>query len=117
VRHRKQGRTLDRTADARRALVRQLASSLIWRGRVTTTTARARAVRPFIDRSISTARTGGLAARRILLRSFTPPTVTRLLVTVGPQFRSRPGGYTRVVRGSQRRGDGAQQVIVELLTP
>lgn len=114
MRHRKTGKTLDRPRAARVALLKHLATSVIVHDHVVTTDARARAVRPIIERAITRAKSPSLANRRQLLRQFAPTTVQHLLTILGPRFQARPGGYTRVLKQARRRGDGAALVVVQL---
>ena len=115
MRHRKAGFTLDRKRAPRVAMLRQLATSLIVHERITTTFARARAVRPVVEIAITRSRKPSLASRRELLKNFSPTTVERLLSTIGPRFAQRPGGYTRMTKRTPRRGDGAAIVTLEFV--
>ena len=115
MRHRNQGTILDRTQAPRRALLRGLARELIDRGRIVTTLAKARAVRPLVERAIASSASADLATRRRLLKTFPPKTVNHLLTTLGPKYRERHGGYTRIVKLVRRQGDGAHQAVIELL--
>lgn len=116
MRHRKSGFTLDRTRAPRVAMLRQLATSLIIHERITTTFARARAVRPLVETAITRSRKPTLAARRQLLKDFSPTTVNRLFTTLGPRFLERPGGYTRMTKRGPRQGDGAAIVTLEFVS-
>jgi large subunit ribosomal protein L17 len=116
MRHRKSKVTLDRKAGPRRALLRSLAISLIEHGRIRTTPAKARAVRPLVERAVTVGKRNTLAARRQLIKTLGSLTATeRILTTFSPRFAKRPGGYTRQVKLSPRAGDGAQQVLLEFL--
>lgn len=99
-----------------RALLAGLAGSLLWEGKVTTTVAKAKALRPLAEQLISKARKGDLHSRRQILRVI-PDTevVTRLFDEVAPRYADRPGGYTRIVRVGSRRGDGAELAVIELV--
>lgn len=99
-----------------RHMLANLAASLLWEGRLTTTLTRAKAVRPLAERLITKARRGDLHARRQVL-SVIPDTevVTRLFDDVAPRYTGRPGGYTRIVRVGPRRGDGAEMAVIELV--
>ena len=93
-----------------------LASSLIWEEKITTTHSRARSVRPVVEKLITRARKGDLHSRRIVLRTI-PDTevVTKLFDEVAPRYNHRPGGYTRIVKLGPRRGDGAEMAVIELV--
>jgi large subunit ribosomal protein L17 len=116
VRHRARGRQLSRTASHKRATMANLATSLLEHDRIVTTEAKAKELRPFVERLITLARRGGLHARRQVERRLRDRTVTgRLFRELGPRFASRPGGYTRIVKLGHRPGDGAELARIELL--
>lgn len=99
-----------------RKILANLAASLIWEEKVTTTVTKAKAVRPLAEKLITKARRGDLHARRTVLRTI-PDTevVTKLFDEVAPRYADRPGGYTRIVRVGPRRGDGAEMAVIELV--
>ncbi len=116
MRHRAKGRQLSRTAEHRRALLRNLATSLFLHGRVDTTVAKAKELRPYAERLITLARRGDLHARRLAARKVRGrDALARLFAEIGPRFAARPGGYTRILRLGHRRGDGAEVARIELL--
>ncbi len=116
MRHRKKGRQLGRTASHRRAMLRNLATSLFRHERVETTAAKAKEVRPYAERLITLARRGDLHARRQVERHIKDRAVSgRLFGEIGPRFAERPGGYTRILKLGQRQGDGAEMARIELL--
>lgn len=97
-------------------ILANLTSSLFWEGRITTTVAKAKAVRPFAEKLITKARKGGLHDRREVLRTLTDiEVVTKLFDEVAPRYKERPGGYTRITRLGPRRGDGAELATIELV--
>ena len=116
MRHRLSGRKLGRTTAHREMLLRNLATSLIEKERVRTTVAKAKELRPFVEKLITMGKTGTLAARRrpraVLMKE---DAVTRLFETVAPRFSERAGGYTRIVKLSPRKGDGAEMAVIELV--
>ncbi len=117
MRHRKNKVTLDRTARQRKPLLRNLMISLIEHERMTTTAARAAAIRPMIEKLITTSKAGSLHARRQVLMSLGQAAPAHKLVTVlGPRFKSRTGGYTRTTKLTPRSGDGAQRVLIEFVS-
>ena len=117
MRHRAKGRQLSRTSSHKRALLRNLATSLFQHDRVVTTEAKAKELRPFAERLITLARRGDLHARRLVERRLKDRAVTHKLCTdLGPRFASRPGGYTRIVKLGHRAGDGADVARIELLS-
>jgi large subunit ribosomal protein L17 len=116
MRHRAKGRQLSRTASHRKALLNNLATSLFQHGRIVTTTAKAKELRPFAERLITLARRGDLHARRLAARRIKDRTVlARLFDEIGPRFAGRPGGYTRILRLGHRGGDAADTAQIELL--
>jgi len=115
MRHQHTGRILGRSATHRRAMFRNLVTSLIIHGRVVTTDAKAKEVRRYADRMITLGKKQTIAARRRARRFIqTDEALARLFSEVAPRFANRPGGYTRVIKAGRRRGDAAPQSIVEL---
>jgi len=106
---------LGKPADQRRALLRSLTTELIRHGQITTTKARAKAVRSEADRMITLAKDGSLAARRRALGYlYDRGLVHALFEQVPERYGDRQGGYTRVLRTVRRRGDNAEMAIIEL---
>jgi large subunit ribosomal protein L17 len=117
MRHRAKGRQLSRTSSHRRALLNNMASSLFEHGRVITTEAKAKELRPFAEKLITLARRGDLHARRLVERKIkSRETLSRLFSEIGPRFAARPGGYTRILKLGHRQGDGADIARIELLS-
>ena len=116
MRHRKKGRALSRTAAHRKATLRNMATSLILHERIETTTAKAKELRPFVEKLITLGRQGDLHARRLAGRSIADRQVLgKLFDDVGPRFSERPGGYTRILKLGTRRGDAAEMALIELV--
>ena len=116
MRHRKAGRQLRRTSEQRLALLRNLASSLIEAGSIETTEAKAKELRPFVEKLITKAKRGTLHARRLAGRHVQKrETADKLFREIGQKFATRPGGYTRILKTGHRRGDGAEMAIIELV--
>jgi large subunit ribosomal protein L17 len=116
MRHRAKGRQLSRTSTHRRALLNNMATSLFEHGRVVTTEAKAKELRPFAEKLITLARRGDLHARRLVERRIKDrETLSRLFTEIGPRFAARPGGYTRILKLGHRDGDGADIARIELL--
>jgi large subunit ribosomal protein L17 len=116
MRHRKAGRKLGRDSAQRRALHAGLASALIEHGRIRTTEAKAKEVRPIVEEMITLGKRGDVAAHRqavAFLRS--KPVAHKLFADVAPRFAERPGGYTRVVKIGPRQGDAAPMAYLELV--
>jgi large subunit ribosomal protein L17 len=116
MRHRVAGWKLNRNTSHRRALLRNLVTSLIMEERIETTVAKAKAMRPHAEKMITLGKRGDVAARR-LAGSYlmTRDSVTRLFDTIAPRFGDRDGGYLRIVRSGVRRGDAGEKAFVELL--
>lgn len=116
MRHQKNKVTLDRKTAARRSLLANLAESLILYEKIKTTSAKAKALRPFVERLITKAKAQTLAARRELMKTlYTDNAVRKLMESVGPKYKEKAGGYTRIVALKNRKGDGAEEVIIELV--
>ena len=116
MRHKKAGWKLGRNTAHRRALLRNLVTSLILEERVETTLPKAKAMRPQVERMITLGKRGDLSARRHAASYLmTGEAVTKLFDTVAPRFGDRNGGYLRIVRVAWQRGDGADKALVELL--
>jgi large subunit ribosomal protein L17 len=117
MRHRAKGRQLSRTSTHRRALLNNMAASLFEHGRVVTTEAKAKELRPFAEKLITLARRGDLHARRLVERRIKDrETLGKLFSEIGPRFAARPGGYTRILKMGHRPGDGADIARIELLS-
>jgi len=116
MRHRCRVPQLGKPADQRRALLRALTTQLIRNGRLTTTMARAKAVRSEADRMITLAKDGSLSARRLAIGYiYDKQLVHTLFENVAERYGDRNGGYTRVLRTVPRRGDNAEMAIIELV--
>lgn len=116
MRHRCKVTLLGLPADQRKALLRSLATEIIRHGQIKTTKTRAKAVRSEVERMISLAKDGSLAARRKALGYiYDKQLVSELFKAVGDRYGNRNGGYTRVVKTKNRRGDNAEMAIIELV--
>jgi large subunit ribosomal protein L17 len=116
MRHKVAGFKLKREVGSRVALLRNLATSVILEERIITTVPKAKAVRPLVDKMITLAKEDTLHSRRraaAVLR--TPASVKKLFDTLGTRFGQRNGGYTRITRLGPRKGDGAEQAMLELV--
>jgi large subunit ribosomal protein L17 len=116
VRHHRAGKKLGRDSAHRKALYANLAGSLIEHGRIKTTEAKAKAVKPFAEQMITLGKRGDLAARRQAIAELRSQDVVHVLFAeVAPRFADRPGGYTRIVKLGPRNGDAAEMVYLELV--
>ena len=97
-------------------IMANLATDLVMHEKVTTTMAKAKAVRPLAEKLITRARKGDLHARRVILKTITDKAaVAKLFDEVAPRYEGRPGGYTRITKLGPRRGDGAEEAVIELV--
>lgn len=141
MRHRVAGKKLSRDKEHRRALMRNLAAALFIKGRIKTTLAKAKFVRPFAEKLITLAKRGDLHSRRLVLSYLpdrfivdenetdvkrnkslkvikAPKLIAKLFNEIAPRYKDRPGGYTRIVKLAERRiGDSAELVYLELVEP
>jgi large subunit ribosomal protein L17 len=116
MRHHRLGKKLGRDSAHRKALYSNLAGALIEHGRIQTTEAKAKAVKPIAEQMITLGRRGDLAARRQALAYLrSKDVVHRLFTDVGPRMKDRPGGYSRIVKIGPRQGDAADMVYLELV--
>ena len=117
MRHRVHGRKLGRTGPHRRALLRNLCTSLLEHERVKTTVQKAKEVRPLADRMITLGKRETLHARRLAAKFLLKATVVnKLFDTLAARFADRSGGYTRILKLGPRIGDGAELAIIELVS-
>ena len=116
MRHRKAGRQLRRTSEQKLALMRNLATSLIEEGAIETTEAKAKELRPFVEKLITKAKSGTLHARRLAVRHIHKRAAAdKLFQEIGPRYATRNGGYTRILKTGHRKGDGADMARIELI--
>jgi large subunit ribosomal protein L17 len=116
VRHHKAGRKLGRDAAQRRALYSNLACALIEHGRIKTTEAKAKEVRPIVEEMITLGKRGDIAAHRHAVAFLRSKEIAHtLFADVAPRFAERPGGYTRILKIGPRQGDAARMVYLELV--
>jgi large subunit ribosomal protein L17 len=116
MRHGKSGKTLGMGTAHRVAVLRNMAVSLIEHKRIETTLLRAKALRVFIEPLITRGKEGSLASRRLVLRKLpNKDAVKRLFDEVGPSFAERNGGYTRILRLENRKGDNASMALIEFV--
>lgn len=116
MRHRKGGFQLQRDVSARRALLRNLVTSMVMDERIETTIPKAKAAKPLVEKMITLAKEGTLHSRRQAAQFLlTPESVKKLFDKLGPRFGQRNGGYTRIIRLGFRKGDGAEVCKLEFL--
>lgn len=112
----KKGPRLGGSPSHQRKILANLAASLIEEERITTTQARAKMLRPYVEKMVTKARRGDLHARRTVLAKIGDNNaVTKLFDDVAPRYADRPGGYTRITKLGKRRGDGSEMALIELV--
>ncbi len=111
----KQGRKFSRKSNQRKALLKSVARSIFLFGKIKTTEAKAKEVSSFAEKCITRAKKGDLHSRRILIRYFSEDMVKKLIEEIGPKYKERKGGYTRIIKLGRRKTDGAKMAIIELL--
>jgi len=116
VRHQKTGRKLGRDSAHRKALFSNLVGAVIQHGRIETTLAKAKEVRPLTEEMITLGRKGDLHSRRLALGTLrSQDVVHKLFAEVAPRFEGRPGGYTRIIKLGPRKGDAAEMAYLEFV--
>ena len=111
----KKGRKLSRKRNQRKALLKTLSGSLFLHEKIKTTEAKAREVCRFAEKCITRSKKGDLNSRRLLAKYFSPKIVKKLVDEIGPRYKERKGGYTRIIKLGPRRSDGARMAIIELI--
>ena len=116
MRHRVAGRKLQRTTAHRNALFRNMAAALIKHEQITTTLAKAKELRPYVEKLVTLAKKGGLSNRRLAhARMMDDAQLVKLFDVIGPRYADRNGGYIRVVKAGIRASDAAQVAIIEFV--
>ena len=116
MRHQKAGRKFGRNPAQRRALLRQLAISMILHERITTTEAKAKTIRPVVEKLITIAREDSPYHRKLVMSKLDHPLATsKLFDVIAPRYEGTPGGYTRIAKLGPRRGDAAPMALIELV--
>ena len=116
MRHRVGGRKLQRTSSHRAALFRNMAAALIKHEQITTTTAKAKELRPYVEKLVTLAKHGGLSNRRLAQsRLMDDAQLVKLFDVIAKRYADRNGGYTRIIKAGIRAGDAAQISIIEFV--
>ena len=116
MRHRVGGRKLQRTSSHRQALFRNMAAALIKHEQITTTVAKAKELRPYVEKLVTLAKKGGLSNRRLAhSRIMDEAQERKLFEVLGPRYANRDGGYTRIVKAGIRASDAAPIAIIEFV--
>ena len=117
MRHHKKNRTFHREVGQRTALLRSLAANLIMKGKIETSEAKAKELRPYVEKLVTKARLGTLASRRLITSRLGGPFgVKKLFDEIAPKYKTRNGGYTRIDKiGERRTGDGSARAIISFV--
>lgn len=116
MRHLKKGRKFGRKKGQRKAFIKTLADNLIRHGKITTTEARAKELRPFVERLITYGKKQDLTGLRSLLKYLPKDSAYKVYHEIAPRYKDRQGGYTRIVKKSlQRKQDGSKQALIEFV--
>lgn len=115
MRKQKQGRKLGRKIGPRKALLKSLALALILKEKIRTTETKAKELRPFLEPLITKAKKQNLSNQRELRKYFANELVKKMILKLGPRYKERQGGYTRIIKLGPRASDGAKMAIIELV--
>ena len=116
MRHRKSGRRLNRTWEHRKAMLANMACSLVKHEQIVTTLPKAKELRPVVEKLITVGKRGGLHARRLLIaRTRDEGTAAKIVDVLAGRYRERPGGYIRIMKAGFRQGDSAPMAVIELV--
>jgi len=115
MRHGNVNRKFGRKTDERRALLRSLARSLVLEGRIKTTEARAKEIRPLVEKLVTRAKQDTLASRRLLISKLGDEKTVQKLIVTAQDHKARQGGYLRIVKMGPRKGDAAAMAVIEFV--
>jgi large subunit ribosomal protein L17 len=116
MRHRNRGRHFSREASHRQAMFANLAQALVKHEQITTTLPKAKDLRPVVEKLVTLGKRGDLHARRLLIaRTRSEACAAKLIDTLGPRYKARPGGYLRILKAGFRYGDNAPMAVIEFI--
>ena len=115
MRHRKKEQKFTKSKDQQKALFRNLSSSLILKEKITTSEAKAKKIRSFIEKSITRAKKDTVTNKRFLAKDFSNKVTKKMFQELASRYKNRAGGYTRITKISPRKSDGAKMAIIELI--
>ena len=115
MRHHNANRKFGRVTKVRNALLKSLARALVLEGKIRTTDAKARELRPYAEKMITQGKTGTLSARRLLTAKIGPDGAGKLMGDISPRYMTRAGGYTRITKLPRRPGDASLMAYIELV--
>lgn len=111
----RKGRKFGRVKKQREALLQSLAVNLIMRNKIKTTLAKAKELRPFVERQVSYAKKGGMTGFRAVRKTLPEVAAKKLMKEIAPRYEDRTGGYTRIIKGLRRPGDAAYTAVIEFI--
>ena len=115
MKHHRSTRKLGRERNQRKALLKSLARSLVLKGRITTTEAKAKEIRGMVEKLVTKAKTDSLANRRLLLSALGDNSTATKLIKTAAGYSERPGGYLRVIKMTPRKGDASPMALIEFV--
>lgn len=117
MKHHKKGRVFGRKGNVRVALIRSLATHLIHKGKITTTEAKAKELRPFVERLVTQGKKNSIASRRLIMKRLGgQESITKKLITdISSKYKDRSGGYTRIIKLGARKSDSARRAVIEFV--
>lgn len=115
MRHHNKNRKFGLEAGPRRALIKSLTRAVVLEQKVKTTLAKAKTIRPIVEKLVTRAKVDNLANRRLLISKTSEDVAKVLLTDLGPKYKTRPGGYTRITKLPARRADGADMAVIEFV--
>ena len=115
MKKRRSGRIFGREKSVRKAMLLSVARALILKEKIQTTEAKAKEVRPLVEKMVTKGKTDTLASRRILMKSISAAVTKKIVEDLGPRYKERKGGYTRITKVAPRKSDGAQMAILEFV--
>src|SRR5436190_18953115 len=115
MRHGNHNRKFGRETDIRRAFMRSLAEGLLLHGKIKTTEARAKELRPFVEKLITLGKSGTAASERLLVSKLGTEMRAKSLMKIAPKFKDRKGGYTRIIKVPAKRGDASKMAVIEFV--
>ncbi len=115
MRHGNVNRKFGRERNQRNALLKSLARSLVLRGKMTTTVAKAKEIRPLVEKMVTRGKTGTLASRRMLIAALGSERMAAKLMKTAEGYKNRAGGYLRITKMGPRKGDAAQMAVIEFV--
>jgi len=115
MKHHKNIRSFGRTSNGRKALLRSLARALVLEEKIETSEAKAKEIRPVVEKMVTKAKTATLAQVRVLIADLGEDGAKKLTETIAPRYKDRDGGYTRIMKLPQTRTDASKQAIIEFV--